>query len=180
MTNAIILGAVLVGLSWPTAAMTTDNSHGQHAHRMIARPENLWSRALQIGPRHDDGPAAGVTGEPSGAAPSAATPMEVRLTAVIRESGNQDLSAEGTVGPWGVQLAGGFSKEQALASYVRARQRFADIIGTAPTLIIGSLPRYRGTRAFYQVRVPTVSRETALALCDSIHRAGGDCAVLAN
>jgi Transglycosylase SLT domain/SPOR domain len=84
------------------------------------------------------------------------------------------------VAAWGVQLAGNFSKERALASYARARNRFASIIADGDPMIIGTRLRSRGTRAFYRVRVPAPTRLAATQLCDRLHRAGGACVVLRN
>jgi hypothetical protein len=80
--------------------------------------------------------------------------------------------------PWGVQLAGNFSKELALATYSRARQRYASIIGDLQPMIIGTRLRSRGTRAFYRIRLPAQSRAGADALCNRIHGVGGACVVL--
>jgi hypothetical protein len=81
---------------------------------------------------------------------------------------------------WGVQLAGNFSKERALASYARARDRYASIIAEGEPMIIGTRLRSRGTRAFYRVRVPAPTRLAANQLCDRLRKAGGACAVLRN
>ena len=88
------------------------------------------------------------------------------------------LTAEAPFAPWGVQLAGNFSKALALASYNRARQSYAAIIGEARPMIIVTRLRSRGTRAFYRVRVPAASRQVAEGLCGRIRAAGGSCAVL--
>jgi Transglycosylase SLT domain/SPOR domain len=80
--------------------------------------------------------------------------------------------------PWGVQLAGNFSKAIALATYARSRQRYASIIGDLQPMIIGTRLLSRGTRAFYRVRLPAQSRSEANALCNRIHGVGGACIVL--
>ena len=80
--------------------------------------------------------------------------------------------------PWGVQLAGNFSKQLALATYTRARERYASIIGDLQPMIIGTRLRSRGTRAFYRIRIPAQSRAAADALCNRIHGAGGACVTL--
>ncbi|MBV9065516.1 MAG: lytic transglycosylase domain-containing protein [Methylobacteriaceae bacterium] len=80
--------------------------------------------------------------------------------------------------PWGVQLAGNFSKELALATFARARQRYAAIIGSLQPMIIGTRLRSRGTRAFYRIRLPAQSRAAADALCNRIHGVGGACVSL--
>jgi hypothetical protein len=82
------------------------------------------------------------------------------------------------IAPWGVQLAGNFSKAQALATYARARERHAAILSDVAPMVIGTRLRSRGTRAFYRVRVPAASREAAGAICDRLRRQGGACVVL--
>ena len=80
--------------------------------------------------------------------------------------------------PWGIQLAGNFSKSIALASFGRARDRYAAILGDVRPMIIGTRLRHRGTRAFYRIRVPSETRASAEALCARIRRVGGACLVL--
>jgi hypothetical protein len=77
-----------------------------------------------------------------------------------------------------VQLAGNFSKAIALASYGRARQIYAAVIGDAQPMIIGTRLRSRGSRPFYRVRVPAQTRAEANAICGRIHSAGGSCVTL--
>ena len=80
--------------------------------------------------------------------------------------------------PWGVQLAGNFSKSIALASFSRARGRYGQILADVQPMIIGTRLRTRGTRRFYRVRVPAQTRAAAIALCGRIHAVGGSCLVL--
>jgi Transglycosylase SLT domain/SPOR domain len=80
--------------------------------------------------------------------------------------------------PWGVQLAGNFSKARALASYARASSGYATILGDLRPMIIGTRLRSRGTRAFYRVRVPAATRNAAMDLCNKIHALRGSCIVL--
>jgi hypothetical protein len=81
--------------------------------------------------------------------------------------------------PWGVQLSGNFSKALALASFERARTRYAAAIGgAAQPMIIGRLLRSRGTRRFYQVRLPAPSRQVAEVLCNRIQAIGGNCVAM--
>jgi hypothetical protein len=85
---------------------------------------------------------------------------------------------ESPIAPWGVQLAGNFSKAIALASYARARERHAAILADLTPMVIGTRIRSRGTRAFYRVRIPAATREDANALCARLHRERGACVVL--
>ena len=80
--------------------------------------------------------------------------------------------------PWGVQLAGNFSKPLALAAFDRARQRYAGLIGGMRPMIIGRLLRSRGTRPFYEVRLPAATRAEADALCSRIQGVGGACVAM--
>jgi hypothetical protein len=85
---------------------------------------------------------------------------------------------ESPLAPWGVQLAGNFSKERALASYARARQRHAAILSEVAPMVIGTRMHSRGTRAFYRVRIPAATRQAASEICAKLHKAGGACVVL--
>lgn len=102
----------------------------------------------------------------------------LQVTALLRRPGRRDAIPEAPFAPWGVQLAGNFSKERALASYARARNLYAAILGDIRPMVIGTRLLSRGTRAFYRVRVPADSREAANAVCTRIRGAGGACVVL--
>ncbi|WP_147029087.1 lytic transglycosylase domain-containing protein [Methylobacterium oxalidis] len=81
-------------------------------------------------------------------------------------------------GPWGIQLAGNFSKALALQSFSRTQAAYARVIGGARPMIIGTRLRNRGTQAFYRIRIPAQSRQTADVLCGKIRSVGGACVVL--
>ena len=85
---------------------------------------------------------------------------------------------ESPLSPWGVQVAGNFSKAVALASYARARARHASLLSDVAPMVIGTRIRSRGTHAFYRVRIPAATREAATEICTRLHRAGGACVVL--
>lgn len=104
----------------------------------------------------------------------------LQVTALLRRPGGSLAAVEGPFAPWGVQLAGHFSKAIALASYGRARARLAGILGDTQPMIIGSRLRSRGASTFYRVRAPAPTRRAADALCDRIRAAGGACIVLRN
>ena len=80
--------------------------------------------------------------------------------------------------PWGVQLAGAFKRNVALATYQRVRRQFADVLGDVEPMIIGKRMAGRGFARYWRVRAPAPSRAAANALCLKIERAGGACAVL--
>lgn len=101
-------------------------------------------------------------------------------TALLRRPGEMLAGVEGPFAPWGVQLAGNFSRAVALASYQRARGRLAGILGDVQPMVLGSRLRHRGRALFYRVRVPAPTRAAANALCERIRAAGGACIVLRN
>src|SRR5215204_1949875 len=81
-------------------------------------------------------------------------------------------------GPWGVQVAGNFSRAWVMNAYARLQKQFATLMGDRPPMVIGARMRGRGTRVFYRVRVPMQTRKEAEALCTKIRGAGGSCIVL--
>lgn len=100
-----------------------------------------------------------------------------QIVAVLRMPG-RDLDREAPFAPWGVQLAGNFSKAQALSSYRRASQAYASVLKDLRPMIIGTRLRYRGSRTFYRVRAPADSRKSAEELCQKIRSLRGSCIVL--
>ena len=81
--------------------------------------------------------------------------------------------------PWGVQVAAGFGRENALVMYARATKGLSAVIGNDPGLI-ALLFRSRGTSSFYQVRIGANTRRQADNLCSRIRRTGGACLVKRN
>jgi hypothetical protein len=148
---------------------------------LVAAPKPQERGALPTNARGYDSAVAPADANRKASADAAGrenTAPQARLTAVLRQSGSQGLDADSPVAPWGVQVDGDFSKEKALGSYAQARQRFSAIIGDRPPVVISTILRWRGTRAFYQVRVAAPSRAAAVELCNRIHSAGGSCVVL--
>ena len=102
----------------------------------------------------------------------------LQFVALRRPGPRPNPATESPFAPWGVQLAGNFSKERALAAFLRARAAYAVIVGDLRPMVIGTRLRSRGTRAFYRVRLPAPSRAAASDLCNRIRSAGGACVVL--
>ncbi|CAM5769982.1 lytic transglycosylase domain-containing protein [Bosea minatitlanensis] len=100
------------------------------------------------------------------------------LAAIRRGRPALPAIAQAPFAPWGVQLAGNFSKARALASFQRAGARHRSIIGDLQPMVIGTRLRSRGTRAFYRVRLPAATRAEAAALCRRIQADRGACVVL--
>ena len=84
----------------------------------------------------------------------------------------------GLFAPWGVQVAGSFSKAAALGEFSRAERAYAKVIGGMEPFILGSVWRSRGFRPFYRVRIGAQTRAEAQKLCNRLLAAGGACAVL--
>jgi soluble lytic murein transglycosylase-like protein len=86
----------------------------------------------------------------------------------------------GAAQPWGVQLAGGFDRDLAMAMYSRAVSKLSSVIGDQTPTLLSTQNRHRGMRPFYQVRIGADTRPAADDLCNRIRRAGGACFVLRN
>ncbi|MHB8883921.1 MAG: lytic transglycosylase domain-containing protein [Methylovirgula sp.] len=104
----------------------------------------------------------------------------LQVTALIRRGKLGTFARSAFLAPWGVQLAGSFSKAAALAAYGRARSRYPTVLGKVEPIILGSRVIARGFHPYYRIRAPAASRAAADALCNRIMRAGGACAVLRN
>jgi hypothetical protein len=107
-----------------------------------------------------------------------AEPPCLEIVASLRKGGDSNFGPDEPYSPWGVQLAGSFSKQAALATFARSRRQYAEVVGDVRPMIIGTRLRSRGTRAFYRVRIPKPTRQDAQALCQKIHAIGGACVVL--
>jgi hypothetical protein len=113
--------------------------------------------------------------EPHDKAADAKPQSCIEITVALR---GEDGDEQPPIAPWGVQLAGNFSKAIALASFDRARQRYLARLGDLQPMVIGMRLRSRGTRRFYRVFVPASSRAEADQLCHAIMAAGGPCIAL--
>ncbi|WP_348644611.1 transglycosylase SLT domain-containing protein [Starkeya sp. ORNL1] len=127
-------------------------------------------------------PAKGAPAEPPAVAPPdppSAAALDCHSTTVaIRKRGGPVAQEIATItAPWGVQLSGNFSKARALASYQRAQKQYAKLLEGTQPMIIGSRLRFRGSRAFYRVRVAQQTRKAADALCNRLRAVGGACVV---
>ena len=135
-------------------------------------------------------PAAAATSAPPAAAapsnatsPPAAPPAPaasscLSLVASLRTTSAASAVASGWFAPWGVQVAGSFSKAAALAAFARAERQYASVIGGKNPFILGTPLRSRGFRPFYRVRLPAQTRGEADKLCARLEAVGGACAVL--
>ncbi len=131
----------------------------------------------------DDWAAAGKSGKPPDRAPASSCR---ELMALLKRAPNPFVAELeqhinlAAARAWGVQLAAGFDRNRALATYARAMKRLSAVIGDQDPSLLGTTWRSRGIRTFYQVRIGTDTRVAADDLCNRIRRAGGACFVLRN
>jgi soluble lytic murein transglycosylase-like protein len=88
--------------------------------------------------------------------------------------------AQGNARPWGVELSAGFSRERVLAMYANLEKTYRSLLEKRDLLIIEGPLHNRGTGTFFQVRVGVDTRQGAMDLCTSLHKAGAPCLVLRN
>ena len=82
--------------------------------------------------------------------------------------------------PWGVQLAGSFSRSAAMRKFRLIKRKYARIIGSKRIVFKSSRQGGRGRRIFHRVRIGTKSRPVAQAICKRLRSAGGSCVVMKN
>jgi hypothetical protein len=82
--------------------------------------------------------------------------------------------------PWGVQVAGNFSLNRAMASYAALQRRHPAILAGQPPMVVRAVNRSRGRAPLFQIRVPAPNRDDATALCRKLQAAGGACVVFRN
>jgi Transglycosylase SLT domain/SPOR domain len=78
---------------------------------------------------------------------------------------------------WGVQVAAGFNRDNALAMYARAMKSLSTALGEGHEPLLVHSP---GTSTFYHVQIGTDTRREAEDLCNRLRRAGGACLVKRN
>jgi hypothetical protein len=82
--------------------------------------------------------------------------------------------------PWGVQVAGNFSLNRAIASYSLQQRRYPAIFGAGPPMIVRRVNGSQGRAPFFQIRLPAPTRNKASDLCRRFEAAGGACVVMRN
>jgi len=85
---------------------------------------------------------------------------------------------ETVTAPWGVQVAGNFSRARAIAAYRSLQGRFPALLSDRAPMIVAGRIAGRGNRALHQMRVPAATREEAQELCAKLRAAGASCVVL--
>lgn len=82
--------------------------------------------------------------------------------------------------PWGVQVAGNFSLNRAMASYTALQRAHPAILAGQLPLVVRAVNKSRGKAPLFQIRLPAESRDSAAALCRKLQSAGGACLVFRN
>ncbi|RYC30202.1 lytic transglycosylase domain-containing protein [Lichenibacterium minor] len=145
-----------------------------------------WLAGRRDLPAETRGYVLAVTGRPAedwkdGPPPAAAASVPDRSCdgelAALRARLPALAGASALLAPWGVQLAGSFSKAAAVAAYADRRAAFSAVLRDEPPMVVGGRAPGRGFRPFYRVRFPAPSRPAAAALCGRILRLGGACSV---
>lgn len=81
---------------------------------------------------------------------------------------------------WGVEIATSFSKQEALDQFAKAKQTYADLLGSYDPVVIESCDLHMGTDLQYSARIGMDSRDDADNLCAKLQAAGGACIVQKN
>jgi hypothetical protein len=132
---------------------------------ITARPIEDWAKPQPADPAAPD---------------KTATPEESCQQIIVAMRGSTPAASVGETpfAPWGVQLAGNFSKDLALAAFARERERYKDVLGDIEPFVLATRLRSRGARAFFRVRLPSPTRADAQQICHKLHLLGGSCIVL--
>jgi hypothetical protein len=133
---------------------------------ITARPLEEWAKPQPADPA------------PSAAAPPASAETCQQIVEAMRRTAPAETMGATPFAPWGVQLAGNFSKNLALAAFARARRNYASVIGDTEPFILATRLRSRGARPFFRVRLPSSTRAAAAQICQRLRAIGGSCVVL--
>jgi hypothetical protein len=110
-----------------------------------------------------------------------ATDAEGPLSPCVPAQAQSDAAASGQPDvAWGVEIAGAFSKDEALAEFDRAKQNYSDILGSYTPIVVETCDLHLGTQLRYSARVGMQSRDDADKLCTKLQAAGGACIVQKN
>jgi hypothetical protein len=142
---------------------------------ITGRPAEAWSKP-------DPAPIAG------GAPPPKPRPPDSCLTvaaALAKPGAGSELVATsasiatGPWAPWGVQVAGNFSLDHAMASFSAVARRFPAIV-SGPPIVVREVNRSRGPAPLFQIRLPAADQKQAKDICHRLEAAGGACVVFRN
>ncbi len=99
------------------------------------------------------------------------TGSEQAVSPIETASVSQDAAVGN--GEWAVQLASQRSAEDAQATFQNLKRKFPNVLDGKPISV--QRAEVSGKGVFFRVRVPTQTKEEAVALCDELKSAGGSC-----
>jgi hypothetical protein len=149
-----------------------------HGGNGNVRPDTESPRSFPITDRIAEG-AADPDAKPAGRT----APATVSLSALCpvvpfpAQPGDGSAVLKGSAAPWGVQVAGSFSLDRALASF-DAVQRLYPAIVVGPPVVVCSIDRSLGQAPLFQIRLPAPDRQQAINICHRLETAGGACIVV--
>lgn len=148
-----------------------------------------WISGDGVLPAETEAYVLAITGRPAGSWIKAGdeTAKEARCLDIVGTTkalavveGSPPSAPPARAAPWGVQVAGNFSRDVALRTYALLQRRFPAILGGKQPMVRSALMRSFGTRPMFQVRIPAETREGANDICQRLVSAGGACVVLKN
>src|SRR5262249_12405025 len=83
---------------------------------------------------------------------------------------------KGPWAPWGVQVAGNFSLNRAMATFASVQKKYPAIV-SGPPMVVRQVSRSRGPAPMFQIRLPAPDQKQANDLCRRLEAAGGACVV---
>ncbi len=86
----------------------------------------------------------------------------------------------GPSAPWGVQVAGDFSLNRAMAGYANLQRACGSVVGTQAPMVVRTVNWSRGTAPLFQIRIPAGSADEANGICRKLHAQGCACVVMKN
>lgn len=87
---------------------------------------------------------------------------------------------QAAIAPWGIQLAGGFTKSDVLEKFSRMQARHARVLGDHLPTVISTRLGGRGRRHFYRIRIAFDTKASAQTLCGRLRADGGECLLVRN
>jgi hypothetical protein len=103
----------------------------------------------------------------------------LRVAAALTKPGAGSAVVAGPWAPWGVQVAGSFSLERAMAGFAAIQRKYSAIV-SGPPMVVCSLDRSHGQTPLFQIRLPALDQKQATDICHRLEAVGGACIVFRN
>ncbi|MBK3745530.1 lytic transglycosylase domain-containing protein [Paraburkholderia aspalathi] len=150
---------------------------------------NAWLRRGGFLPLETEAYVLDITGSPAddfaGGAEIAVMPLDEKLSfieacrrlPVVRTA--TIAMAQIHVKPWGIQVAGNFRRNIAVAQWARIRRQFPAVLASHDP-VVSRIRTPMGRRGIYAVRIGAGSLKEAEVICRNLRSAGGACIVARN